>query len=135
MRAPIKVYDAGLGLVFGERFLMLEHVGRVTGERRQVVLEVTDRPTPNEYVVMSGFGHRAQWFRNVVADPNVRVSIGRRRSVPARAEVIDPDRRAAVLERYARLHPRAWRALKQTLEEGLGAEIAALPMVSLHLLD
>lgn len=58
-RAPIWIYRAGLGFVFGSRLLMLEHTGRKSGLPRQVVLEVVDHPAPDTYVVPSGFGERA----------------------------------------------------------------------------
>ncbi|MET8156751.1 hypothetical protein ABZT47_10295 [Sphaerisporangium sp. NPDC005289] len=31
VRAPIWLYRAGLGILFGSRLLMLEHIGRTTG--------------------------------------------------------------------------------------------------------
>src|SRR5579884_3474468 len=78
MRAPIWIYKADAGAVFGSRLLMLEHIGRRSGARRYVVLEVVDHPTPDTYVVASGFGTKAQWFRNIQADPRVRVYAGSR---------------------------------------------------------
>ncbi|MGH3594278.1 MAG: nitroreductase family deazaflavin-dependent oxidoreductase, partial [Pseudonocardiaceae bacterium] len=59
VRAPIWLYRARLGFLFGSRMLLLEHVGRKTGARRYVVLEVVGHPTPGTYVVASGFGDRA----------------------------------------------------------------------------
>ena len=60
--------------MLGSRLLMLEHVGRKSGARRYVVLEVVGHPTPDSYLVASGFGENAQWFRNIKANPEVRVS-------------------------------------------------------------
>jgi hypothetical protein len=59
MRAPIWLYRARLGFLFGSRTLMLEHIGRNSGARRYVVLEVVGHPTPDVYVIASGFGLRA----------------------------------------------------------------------------
>ena len=36
VRAPIAIYRARLGFIFGSRLLMLEHTGRKTGARRYV---------------------------------------------------------------------------------------------------
>jgi hypothetical protein len=44
MRAPIWIFKARGGAVFGTRILMLEHIGRKSGMRRYAVLEVIDRP-------------------------------------------------------------------------------------------
>jgi hypothetical protein len=46
MRAPIWIFRARLGFLFGTRLLMLEHIGRKTGLPREVVLEVFDHSTP-----------------------------------------------------------------------------------------
>lgn len=59
VRAPIWIYRARLGFLFGRRLLMLEHLGRGSGRRRYVVLEIVDHPAAGSYVVISGFGTRA----------------------------------------------------------------------------
>ncbi len=139
MRAPIAAYRAGLGFVFGSRMLMLEHIGRRTGATRYVVLEVVDHPAPDTYVVPSGFGERSQWFRNVLANPQVRVSTGRRRSVAATARRLSTAEADAVLRRYIDAHPHAWASLGSVLDRTLGSRAAppntALPMVELSLRD
>jgi deazaflavin-dependent oxidoreductase (nitroreductase family) len=84
-RAPIGLYRARLGFLLGSRLLMLEHLGRKSGARRYAVLEVVARPRPGTYVVASGFGTRAQWFRNVRANPHVRIYAGGHRPAPAPA--------------------------------------------------
>ena len=129
VRAPIGIYRAGLGFVFGSRLLMLEHRGRSSGRRRFVVLEVVDRPARDEYVIASGFGPRAQWYRNVVAEPRVRVSSGLRRHVPATATAMTSEESAAALRLYASAHPRAWTQLRATIEKATGAPVEILPMV------
>ncbi|HEU5265455.1 MAG TPA: nitroreductase family deazaflavin-dependent oxidoreductase [Jatrophihabitans sp.] len=137
VRAPIWLYRARLGMLFGSRLLLLEHVGRKTGQIRRVVLEVVDRSEPGRYVVVSGFGTRAQWFKNVLAHPDVRVQVGSRAPRPARARQLAPQEAAAALDRYAAAHPRAWAGLRPVLEETLGARIertgSDLPMVALQL--
>lgn len=133
VRAPIGLYRAGLGFAFGSRLLMLEHTGRSTGARRFVVLEVVDQPAPGEYVVVSGFGTRAQWYRNIMSNPRVRVSIGLRRSVPATATAMTSAESAAALTRYAEHHPKAWERLRGTIEQAVGHRIDTLPMVCLRI--
>ena len=53
---------------------MLEHLGRITGARRYAILEVVGHSSPTRYVVVSGFGELAQWFRNVMTNPAWRIS-------------------------------------------------------------
>ena len=137
MRLPIRLYHARLGFLFGSRILMLEHLGRRTGARRHVVLEVVDHPTPDTYVVASGFGRRAQWFRNVSAEPRVRVWVGRRGATAATARKLTMAEADAALDAYVRRHRRAWNTMKPVLENTLGSPITErdtqLPMVELRL--
>jgi deazaflavin-dependent oxidoreductase (nitroreductase family) len=137
MRAPIRLYRARLGFLFGSRTLMLEHIGRKSGATRRVVLEVIDHPTPDTYVVVSGFGAKAQWFRNIQADPRIRVAIGTHGPTTATARVLPQDQADVALRHYISRHPRAWSRFKSILETTLGTPITEhntpLPMVGLHL--
>ncbi|MCH9667402.1 MAG: nitroreductase family deazaflavin-dependent oxidoreductase [Actinomycetia bacterium] len=101
-----------MGFVFGPRMLMLEHVGRKSGQRRYVVLEVIGHETPDSYLIASGFGESAQWFRNVMAEPHVRITTGRRKSIPAQARRISAAEADAALSTYIARHPRAWKTLR-----------------------
>jgi deazaflavin-dependent oxidoreductase (nitroreductase family) len=76
------------GAVLGSRLLMIEHIGRKSGARRYVVLEVVDHPAPDTYVIASGFGAKAQWFRNIQANPRVRMYTGSRAPAPATARIL-----------------------------------------------
>lgn len=137
VRAPVWLYRARLGALFGSRPLMLEHIGRTSGARRYVVLEVIDHPAELRYVVASGFGTRAQWFRNVRACPDVGVWVGPHGRAPATARLLTSDEVRTALASYADKHPRAWATLRPVFEETLGVPItdreASLPMVALDL--
>lgn len=100
VRAPIWLYRARLGFLFGSRMLMLEHIGRQSGARRYVVLEVIDHPTPDTYVIASGFGTRAQWFRNVRANRQVRVFVAGHAPAPATARLLTPAEADTTLNAY-----------------------------------
>jgi deazaflavin-dependent oxidoreductase (nitroreductase family) len=66
-----------LGWVFGHRLLLLTHIGRRTGLRRQTVLEVVEyRKRSSEVVVVSGFGRDSDWVRNIEATPGEEVTVG-----------------------------------------------------------
>lgn len=121
MRAPIGLYRAGLGFVFGKRLMMLEHVGRSSGAARYVVLEVVTRPSKNEVVIASAIGRSAQWFQNLVSEPRCHVSIGLRRRVPGVADILEPRDAAAFLAEYQAAHPALWKELNTimtTLHDG-----------------
>ena len=136
MRAPIWIYRARAGALLGSRLLMLEHIGRKSGARRYVVLEVVDHPARDTFVVASGFGGKAQWFRNIQANPHVRIYVGSRPPKPAIARVLSQQEADRALASYTSRHPRAWDRFKGVLEETLGREITEtntpLPMVELR---
>lgn len=133
MRSPIWIYRARLGFLFGSRILLLEHIGRKTGATRYVVLEVLGHPTPDTYVVASGFGDRAQWYRNVLANPRVRVAVAGRGPTPATARPLPSAEADDVLAAYMKRHRAAWSRFKPVLENTLGTAIpeheTPLPMI------
>ncbi|WP_406688418.1 nitroreductase family deazaflavin-dependent oxidoreductase [Saccharopolyspora sp. ID03-671] len=131
VRAPIWLFRARLGVVFGSRLLMLEHVGRKSGQPRYAVLEVVDR-TDTGYVLAAGFGERTQWLRNLDAHPNAHVSIGTRTRIPVTARRLTAEEVAATLRRYETRHPKAWARLRPVFEKTLEAPIGTtLPMIAL----
>lgn len=125
-RAPIPLFRRGLGWLLGGRFAMLEHRGRVSGLPRLVVLEVLTR-RPGHLTVVSGYGTGAQWYRNILADPNVRVWAGRLRAVPAVAAPMPAEQALALIDDYRRRHPYATRALGRVLGIADLAGTAPLP--------
>ncbi|WP_349901750.1 nitroreductase family deazaflavin-dependent oxidoreductase [Parafrigoribacterium humi] len=131
VRAPIGLFRAGLGFLFAGKLLLLEHVGRVSGEKRYVVLETVARESRDVVIIASGFGRKAQWFRNLVAHPDCRVSIGSRRAIPMRAAVLETGESATVLDRYSALHPKAWAELHAAIIAATGESDPEIPLVRL----
>lgn len=133
VRAPIPLFRAGLGFVFGGGLLLLEHTGRKSGRRRYVVLECVERPSKNQVVIASGFGAGSQWYANLRADPRCRVWIGTRRARPAVAQQLSVGEAHAVLDRYQTAHPKAYAELSGVIEEATGGDIGAVPILELAL--
>jgi deazaflavin-dependent oxidoreductase (nitroreductase family) len=76
-RAPVYLYRWRLGWLFGHRLLLLTHIGRRTGLRRQTVLEVVEyRKAGPEVVVANGFGPDCDWVRNIEAKTGEEVTVG-----------------------------------------------------------
>jgi deazaflavin-dependent oxidoreductase (nitroreductase family) len=110
-RAPILLYRAHVGWLLGSRFVLIEHIGRTTGRVRRTVVEVVDHHTDDgSIVVASGFGPTAQWYRNLLAHPQVTIQIGRRRRT-VDAEPLTADEGAKVMADYATRHPKTARRL------------------------
>lgn len=114
-RAPIYLYHLGLGGLLGERFLLLVHKGRMTGLKREVALELVrhDREE-NFYVVVSGWGDKADWCRNIVADPRVEIQV-RGTRMHAVAEQANALQAGDELVRYGSENPRGLQGLAKIM--------------------
>jgi deazaflavin-dependent oxidoreductase (nitroreductase family) len=106
-RIPIHLYRLRLGWLFGRRLLLLNHTGRVSGKPRQTVLEVAER-NGDSYVVASGWGPTAAWYRNILHTPDVTIQVGTR-TIPVTAIPLDKDDGGDVFEWYASRHRNAAR--------------------------
>jgi len=132
-RAPIWFFRHRLGWLFGGRIVMLEHLGRRSGEPRFVCLELVARPNADTIVVASGFAERSQWYQNLRAHPDCYVTVGRHRT-GARARFMTAEEAGAVLVGYQQEHPRSWERLRNVIERAVGHPVESLPMVELNLL-
>ena len=98
---------------------------------------VVDHPAPDRYVVASGFGEKAQWFRNIQANARVRVYAGSRSPAPAAARILAQQEADRALRAYINRHPKAWERFRPVLEQTLGGPITdtdtRLPIVELRL--
>jgi deazaflavin-dependent oxidoreductase (nitroreductase family) len=137
-RAPIGLYRHGLGWLFGNRFLLLQHIGRRSGLARQTVLEVMRHDSVNDrYLVAAGFGDRSDWYRNILAQPEIAIHVGRRR-LRARARRLEPEEAFEEISAYVRHHPVAARVVARlmgfpidTTEDKLRTLAAHIPVVEL----
>jgi deazaflavin-dependent oxidoreductase (nitroreductase family) len=141
LRLPINLYRWDVGWLLGERFMLLEHVGRKTGHWHSAVVEVIGHdPASDTYYAASGWHLRSDWYRNILAHPQVRVSTDRRRRLTANAEKLPAAEAGDRLIEYAHAHP--W--LMEELAEIMGypnhktdSEIRAiggsLPVVGFHI--
>ena len=75
-RLPIFVYRIGLGRLMGSRFLLLEHTGRKSGKVRRNVLEVVRRDdAARMFYIVSAWGEKSDWLRNVRANAAVTINV------------------------------------------------------------
>lgn len=114
-RLPILLFRCGLGPLLGSRFLLLNHTGRHSGLPRQTVLEVIESDQDQGvYLVASGWGVKADWFLNLLKDPDVSIEVGGRR-LQVTAERLSPADSGQALARYALKYPTAARNLPRLL--------------------
>jgi deazaflavin-dependent oxidoreductase (nitroreductase family) len=138
-RVPVWLFRHRLGWLFGGRIMMLEHIGRRTGQPRHVVLEVLHRQ-PGAVLLVSGYGRRSQWLANIRAQPAVRIWAGRVRARAGTAIILPPDVSRQRLETYRQHHRRAAAILGRILDipdltgpEALPADVGErLPLVEVR---
>lgn len=115
LRLPVLLYRMGLGWMLGERFLLLNHIGRKTGQPRQTVVEVVKHDHVDDtYYIVSGWGHKANWYQNLLATPAITIQVGRR-NLAVKAETLSPEKGAEILQDYRRQQPLAARELSRLL--------------------
>jgi deazaflavin-dependent oxidoreductase (nitroreductase family) len=137
LRAPAHLFRWRLGFVFGDRFILVDHVGRRLGTAYQTALEVVEHDeATGEYVVCSGTGPRADWYRNLVAAPAQSVQVRTSRWTPTQ-RLLDDAEAAARFARYEHAHAKpAARLLKSMGNTYDGTDgdrlrmIADMPMVA-----
>jgi deazaflavin-dependent oxidoreductase (nitroreductase family) len=114
-RAPIMLYKTGLGWMMGKRFLLLNHVGRKSGLLRHAVIEVigVDRDSDIHFIT-SGFGKQAQWYQNIVAQPEVMIQVGRRK-LAVTAVFLSPEESGQRIVLYAKKYPIAAKNLMRLI--------------------
>lgn len=105
MRAPPRVaYALGLGPVLGRLVLLLTTTGRRSGKPRVTPLQY--ERLDGVVTVAAARGRRADWVRNLLANPAVEVRV-RADRFHARAEVLDdPDAVTRFLQVRLERHPR-----------------------------
>jgi deazaflavin-dependent oxidoreductase (nitroreductase family) len=119
-RAPIWLYRLGLGGLMGKRFLLLNHIGRKSGQLRQAVVEVAgyDEAT-DTYTIASGWGTQADWYKNLQKKPEITIQVGWRK-LAVTAVPLSPEQSGEAMVAYARRYPQAALTLSKRL---LGYEV------------
>lgn len=136
-RAPVVLYRIGLGGLMPMQ-LLLTTVGRKTGRPRQAVVDVLRHDTATDtYYVVSAYGARSDWYRNLQANPTVRAQV-RWRKFPATATALPENESEAVLLDYWRRHRLYSRAtmrlvgLKAATEEQVRAAAGQMRVVAIQ---
>lgn len=112
-----RLYDSGKGWIVGWLILLLRHTGRKSGKLYATPLQY--EKIGETYCIGAARGSSADWFRNVQANPNVDVSVGRQRFKALAEAVTDPEKVADFL---------AFRLKHRPLMIGLMMKMHKLPM-------
>jgi deazaflavin-dependent oxidoreductase (nitroreductase family) len=108
--------------------VLLEHRGRTTGRPVRTVLHVVRwDPAARHVLVAVAPGPRADWYRNVLAHPPVRVTIGRERNVPGCAVPLSDDEARSELERARARRPGFAGRVVRPLWARVGLDVGPAP--------
>ena len=137
---PRLIYRLGLGSLLGKSVLLLITHGRKTGLLRRTPL-VYERQG-RAITVASARGHAADWLRNIEANANVQLQVGKRIFRGAAEVITDPDLIADYLERQIQRKPRFFGAILRAegvddmhARDALLRLAAKRPMVLIHVED
>ena len=136
---PRKLYRFGFGQKVGPPLIILTTIGRKSGLPRE---------TPLQYELIDGVyyagsmrGDKADWYRNILAEPRVTIQVGDE-TMPALAEAIDDtDRVLAFLKYRLDSSPRMIAAimradgLASTDDESLRSYVEGLTVVAIRPVD
>lgn len=135
---PRVAYALGLGPRIGRFVLLLTTIGRKSGKPRVTPLVYEERD--GVFLIGSARGQTADWLKNILANPNVRVQVGSRNFTAKAETVTNTSQIADYLERQMARNPRFFGRILRM--EGLPATpsradlvtlAAKRPMVEIHL--
>lgn len=96
-KSPTALYRGPMAEVMRSRcILMLTTTGRRSGLPRTT--GVSFMPHGDNFVVFSGWGVRSDWYRNLLANPDVTIRVGGRTMQATAVPVADPARRHGLME-------------------------------------
>ena len=100
LKTPNLLYRWRVGWLLGHRFARIGHTGRRSGARYETVVEVLswDRGS-GEVIVMSGWGAKADWYRNIRAGTPTTITCGRQSCRVGHRDVAE-DEAVEVLRHY-----------------------------------
>jgi deazaflavin-dependent oxidoreductase (nitroreductase family) len=91
-KSPVSMYRGPIGDVMSKRCVMLlTTTGRKSGLPRTT--GVSFMPVGDNYVIFAGWGIQSDWYKNLLANPQVTIQIGSKKLKATAKPVEDPERR------------------------------------------
>ena len=117
-RVPLFLQRVGLGgweRILGVRFIKITSKGRRTGRPHSVLVDIVEHDlVSNMYYVQAVHGERADWVKNIKANPVFEAQVGRKRFF-ASADRIPQSQSAEILLRYIENHERYVKTLMRAV--------------------
>ena len=108
---PQFLYAIGLGPIYGRLVLLLTTTGRKSGKPRVTPLQYEE--IDGDIYIASARGTKSDWFRNIVANPKVKVRVKSRQFEGEGEPITDPKHIADFLEIRLERHPKMVGAIMQ----------------------
>jgi deazaflavin-dependent oxidoreductase (nitroreductase family) len=113
-KIPLVVHKLGFGgweRLIGAQWMLITTIGRRSGKPRQAMVDVLlHNGQTDTYYILSAYGSRADWVRNIQANPHFEAQVGRRKFT-ARASTLSSEDAGAMLVEFYRLKPAYTRAV------------------------
>ncbi|MDD2921299.1 MAG: nitroreductase family deazaflavin-dependent oxidoreductase [Anaerolineales bacterium] len=108
LKTPVWIYKIGFGgweRLFGAEWMLLTTIGRKSGKPRQTMVDILEHDKDADiYYIEAAYGARADWYKNIQANPLFEAQVGRRK-FHARATELVPDNAADMLVEFYRRKP------------------------------
>lgn len=129
LRLPILFTRLGLGkLVSASNVLILTTRGRKTGRARHTAIEY--RRHGSQIYVVSAWGDRPDWYRNLLADPRVTVQQNGRPFAAVAGVVDNAGEALRVLHLFRRTAPVVYEAVLARMTDERARDVNTLPEIS-----
>ena len=102
-KAPIQLWRLGLGPIIGKVILLITHTGRKTGLPRRTMVEY--HKLDGAKYAPCAFGLKADWYKNIVANPYVTIQSSDGVESVNAIRVTDDQELVAVYELFKRRDP------------------------------
>jgi deazaflavin-dependent oxidoreductase (nitroreductase family) len=112
-KLPLILYNLKLGWLFGQRFMVLTHVGRRSGKIYRSVLAVLRCDEKTHEILAVSPWSSSNWYRNIQVEPALEVETGFVRYAPDQRS-LSPEEIAAVFIEFRQKHPLFSRIVART---------------------
>jgi deazaflavin-dependent oxidoreductase (nitroreductase family) len=108
LKVPVHLHRMGMGgweWMIGGRWIFISTIGRKTGKKRYTMVDVIEcDKTSDTYCIDAAYGQRANWFRNIQANPVFQAHVGRRKFATS-AVVLSPEETGKKMVDFNRRRP------------------------------
>ncbi len=140
-KIPVWFHKMGFGgweRLVGAEWMLITTVGRKSGKPRDTMVDVMDYDKANDtYFVEVAYGSRADWYRNIQANPLFKAHVGRRK-FQARAATLANADAGEIMVQFFRRKPAYTRSVMAMVgmkfegEEELRALGSKLTLLAVH---